>query len=138
MAYFIFENRKLFYREEGSGPLLLLLPGNTASSACLQGELSWFGRNYRAVALDFPGTGQSERQAAWPEDWWRLGAQAAAALVEYLDCGKALVLGVSGGGVVALEMALGFPARVKAVVAEAVREGGGLSRFLRKLVGRMD
>jgi valacyclovir hydrolase len=78
MPTFFHNDHQLFYREEGSGPLLLLLPGNTASSASHAGELAYFGQRYCAVSLDFWGTGQSDRLAEWPEDWWEVGAQDAA------------------------------------------------------------
>ena len=46
---------------EGTGSLLLISPGNTASSACHPAELAYFGRQYQAVSLDLPGAGQSDR-----------------------------------------------------------------------------
>ena len=70
MPYFEHNGHRLFYRASGDGPLLLLLPGNTASSVCHEGELAHFGQRYHAVALDFWGTGQSDRLAQWPVDWW--------------------------------------------------------------------
>ena len=33
MPYVTHDDHRLFYREQGNGPLLLILPGNTASSA---------------------------------------------------------------------------------------------------------
>ena len=41
--------------------LLLILPGNTASSVCQPDELAHFGQRYHAVALDFPCTVRSDR-----------------------------------------------------------------------------
>ncbi len=61
----------LHYREVGAGPLLLVLPGNTASSACHDGEMAHFSGRFRTVAPDLRGTGQSTRLAAWPDDWYR-------------------------------------------------------------------
>lgn len=63
-----YAGRRLFCREQGQGPLLLILPGNTASSAVHTGELAHFGERYRAVGLDLPGTEQSEQPKAWPDD----------------------------------------------------------------------
>ncbi|QTA84412.1 alpha/beta fold hydrolase [Desulfonema magnum] len=84
MPYFIYNNHRLFYREQGNGQLLLILPGNTASSACLQSELEYFGRHYHVVSFDFMGTGRSDRMSSWPEDWWKQGADQAAALLDHL------------------------------------------------------
>ena len=101
---------------------MLILPGNTASSACHEGELSYFSRYYHTVALDFWGTGQSDRLETWPEDLWETGAREAAALIQHLGEGKALVVGTSGGAIVALMMAILFPEQVQAVVADSCIE----------------
>jgi valacyclovir hydrolase len=120
MPVFTHHRHQLFYRENGTGPLLLILPGNTASSALHAGELEYFGaRCHHAVALDFWGTGRSDRMAPWPADWWEQGAHDAAALVEHLGYRQGLVMGTSGGGLVALLMAILHPERVQAVIADS-------------------
>jgi pimeloyl-ACP methyl ester carboxylesterase len=122
MSHFVHNSHQLFYREQGNGPLLLILPGNTASSACYEDEIGYFARHYRVVSLDFWGTGQSERLEIWPDEWWELGAYDAAALVKHLGEERAMVMGSSGGGVVALLMAMLAPERVKAVIADSCLE----------------
>ena len=119
MPHFVHHAHKLFYREQGSGPLLLILPGNTASSACHVGELEFFARHYRVVSLDFWGTGQSDRIDVWPDDWWEHGAYDAAALIKHLGEEQALIMGTSGGAIVALLIAILLPERVRAVVADS-------------------
>lgn len=120
MPFFKHHERQLFYREQGSGPLLLILPGNTASSACHLGELAHFGQRYRAVALDLLGTGQSERVAVWPRNWWAEGATAAVALLDQLDGEQCVAVGTSGGAAIALLLAIHEPGRVRAVIADSV------------------
>ncbi len=122
MPNFVHDGHRLFYREHGKGPLLLILPGNTASSALHEGELDHFGARYRAVALDFWGTGQSDRLDSWPGNWWEQGAHDAAALMEHLGYRQGLVMGTSGGGVVALLMAILYPERVLGVIADSCVE----------------
>lgn len=119
MPYFTHSRYRLFYREEGSGPLLLILPGNTASSALHLGELAHFGERYHAVALDFLGTGRSGRLDVWPDDWWLEGAWTAVALLDHLSASQAIVMGTSGGAVAALLMAQYAPERVRAVIADS-------------------
>lgn len=119
MPYFTHRQRRLFYREEGQGPLLMILHGNTASSAAHLGELTYFGERYRAVALDFPGAGQSERMDVWPDDWWLQGAEAAVGLMDHLSVSQSVVMGTSGGAVAALLMAQHAPERVRAVIADS-------------------
>lgn len=122
MGEYFNNGHRLHYTDYGTGPLLLILPGNTASSACHQGELEYFGRRFRAVSLDFWGTGGSDRLATWPDDWWERGAQDAAALVEHLSYKDAVVMGCSGGAIVALLMAALLPSRVKVVIADSCPE----------------
>lgn len=119
MPEFTFEGRRVHWRERGEGPLLVLLPGSTASSAHHAGELEHFGRSWRAVALDLPGTGASERFAPWPDDWWGLGARCTAALIAHLGRDEAVLVGTSGGAVVALLTAALAPARIRGVVADS-------------------
>ena len=119
MAYFSFQGMRLHYIDQGAGPLVILLPGNTASAAHLLGDMERLTGRFRVVALDLPGTGMSDRMAVWPTDWWGLGAQAAAALIAHLDAGPAIAIGSSGGGVIALLLALAAPERVRAVVADS-------------------
>jgi valacyclovir hydrolase len=122
MPYFTHQSRRLCYREQGEGLLLLILPGNTASSICHEGELEYFSHHYHAVALDFLGTGQSDRMDEWPDDWWEQNAHAAAALVQHLGKDRAMIMGTSGGAIVALLMAILCPDQVAAVVADSCLE----------------
>ncbi len=119
MDTFYHDGHTLAYRQQGNGPLLLVLHGNTASSAMHQGELDHFSRRWRTVALDFLGCGQSERVDVWPDDWWAQGARDAAALVDHLAATQCVVAGTSGGGIAALLMAILFPAKVRAVIADS-------------------
>jgi valacyclovir hydrolase len=119
MPYFTSGGHRLHYREQGNGPLLLLLPGNSASGAHMQGELDYFMGRYHAVALDFLGTGRSERLAVWPDDWWARAAEDAATLMTHLGESSCVAMGTSGGAVVALLLAAISPERVQAVVADS-------------------
>lgn len=122
MPFFHANGHRLFYREQGEGPLILLLPGNTASSAHMQRDMEYFSQRYQAVALDFLGTGQSQRVAVWPEDWWQKGARDALTLVEHLGAKQAVFIGTSGGAVAALWAAIFEPGRVRAVVSDNTGE----------------
>jgi len=74
MPYFNWNDHQIFYREQGESPLLLILPGNTASSICCQGEIDYFSSHYHTASLDFLGTGKSDRVVIWAQDWWADGA----------------------------------------------------------------
>ncbi|HMN61416.1 MAG TPA: alpha/beta hydrolase [Anaerolinea sp.] len=122
MPFFQSQQHTLFYREQGTGPLLIVLPGNTASSALHGGELAYFGARYHTVSMDFLGTGQSERLEPWPDDWWRHSARDVLALIDHLDEGPAILMGTSGGAVIALWAAIFSPHQVQAVIADSTGE----------------
>ncbi|MFZ1770478.1 MAG: alpha/beta hydrolase [Caldilinea sp.] len=116
---FFVDGLRLAYREQGCGPLLLILPGNTASSACHSGELDYFGACFRCVAPDFRGIGRSERLPIWPDEWYQHCAHDMAALLAHLGEQQCIVMGTSGGAIVALWMAILYPQSVCAVIADS-------------------
>jgi valacyclovir hydrolase len=122
MPFFEWSDHRLFYCQNGNGSLLLILPGNTASSTAQQGELDYFSDRFHVASLDFLGTGQSDRVAVWADQWWLQGARQAVALVEHLGYEQAIFMGASGGGVASLLAAIHFPLRVRAVVADSFVE----------------
>jgi valacyclovir hydrolase len=122
VPYFTNRGHDLFFREQGAGELLLILPGNTAASICHERELQYFSDRYHAVSLDFRGTGKSGRIPVWPDEWFEEGAHDAAALVNHLGYGNCHVMGTSGGAIVALLMAILYPERVKSVIADSTVE----------------
>ncbi len=122
MPHYQHDDLNLFYREEGSGPLLLILPGNTASSACHTGELEYFGRYCHAVSPDFRGTGQSDRLPVWTRDWWEKCTDDLAALLRHMEESQCYVIGTSGGGSIALLLALRYPELVQGVIADSCVE----------------
>ena len=119
MPYFEWKGHKLFYRQQGEGPLLLLLPGNSASSICLQGEMNYFCNRFCTVSPDFLGTGQSERVDVWPQDWWEQAASQMEHLIDQLGYKDCVIMGTSGGAVIALLTAINFPGKVRAVIADS-------------------
>jgi pimeloyl-ACP methyl ester carboxylesterase len=132
MPHFSWKDRSIFYREQGAGPLLVVLPGNTASSRCHQGELDYFFDRFRVAALDFLGTGGSGRLPVWAGDWWAESAAQASALVEHLGYAEAILIGTSGGAVAALRAALQFPERVRAVIADSFSERFSIAMAAKK------
>ncbi len=122
MPYFSNHNLSLFYREQGTGDLLLILPGNTASSSCHKGELDYFGQNHHAVSLDFRGTGRSERISSWSKDWWYQCTEDIASLISYLGKKQCAIIGTSGGADIALLFAIRYPEHVSGVIADSCAE----------------
>ena len=65
MPSFTWHGHRLHYLEAGEpvAPLLVILPGSTASSASHAGELEYFARTHHVAALDFLGTGASPNES---------------------------------------------------------------------------
>ena len=119
MPFLYRRNHRLYYREQGEGPLLIIFPGNTASSVCYTREMNHFSQYFHTIALDLPGTGKSDRLETWPDTWWEDGAHAAAELAEHFGEQTCFVMGSSGGGICALMTAILYPDLVIAVVADS-------------------
>ncbi|MFH0883185.1 MAG: alpha/beta hydrolase [bacterium] len=109
----------MHYREAGQGPLLLILPGNTSSSAMHAREIEYFSQRYRVICPDYLGTGKSSRLSDWPLDWWQRNVEDVAALLEYLGSGPAMMIGSSGGALVALTLAIDHAEMIRCVIAES-------------------
>jgi pimeloyl-ACP methyl ester carboxylesterase len=108
---------RLHYLVRGEGPPVVLLHGNTVTLADFKasGLIDRLARNHRVIAFDRPGFGYSTR----PRDrLWRPSAQAAVLHrgIANLGIDRAAVIGHSMGTLVALAMALDYPAHVSSLV----------------------
>ena len=104
---------------EGQGSeTIVYLHGVLASSASWKHVLASAAAGRPAIAVDFPGFGCSDRP--WPFDYTVSGE--AASLLGYLDARRierAVLVGNSLGGSVAMVIAAGHPERVAALVLVA-------------------
>lgn len=92
---------------------MLFLHGVGSDKSVWKPQLAHFGRSRRALALDYPGYGESEFiEGADRDDY----AAAALAAMDALGIGRAHVCGLSLGGVVAIAMTAAAPERCASVV----------------------
>lgn len=99
------DGRKLSYREEGSGPPVVLVHGSPADSRSWGRVTPHLRDRFRVLAVDLPGYGGSDGVPDAPVGRAALMGAAVARLVE--SCGAAVRLaGHSYGGVVAIQAAL--------------------------------
>lgn len=105
---------ELYYEEHGSGDPLLLIMGLAADSAAWLFQVPAFAERYRTITFDNRGVGRSSK----PAGPYSIPAMAddAAALLTVLGVPRAHVVGVSMGGMIAQELALRHPERVRALV----------------------
>jgi pimeloyl-ACP methyl ester carboxylesterase len=108
---------RLHYLQRGSGPIVVLLHGNGATSLDfeLSGLIDVLAQHYTVIAFDRPGFGYSERPRT---TIWTPAEQAAllGKALRELDIHKAVVLGHSWGTLVALAMAMDNPNLVRGLV----------------------
>ncbi len=133
------------YKQSGRGaPLILLLHGfsaNTYSWRKALGPLAAYGT---VVAYDRPASGLTERPLdetlrQWPGDNpYSPDAQAdqVAAMIQALGFERAILVGNSAGGTIAMQTYLRHPERVAALVLvdAAIYSGGGAPAWIKPLL----
>lgn len=107
------EGVDLYYREAGEGSPLLLVHGSGGDADSWGGRFEALARRHRVIAYDRRGFRRSVHP---PVRDFRRHAADAAALLERLQAAPATVVGWSGGGLVALELAMLSPGLVRTLV----------------------
>ena len=122
MPYMQLPDARLYVEEHGDGLPILLIHGTGSDADNWGSAIDDFALLGRVISYDRRGFGRS----AWPDRPPRTTpvphAHDAAALLDALDAAPAIVIGRSYGGNVAIELALRYPGRVRAL---ALLEGGG-------------
>lgn len=103
----------LYYEERGKGSPLLLVHGTGAYSDLWSPVLNGLAHFHRVIAYDRRGFARS---SAAPPGRLKDHARDAAELLEALGAAPATVVGWSGGGVVALDLAVSHPDHVASLV----------------------
>lgn len=114
---------RIRYEIRGQGEPLALIMGFSGSGRCW-GEpfLQAMERNFRVVVVDNRGTGESDK----PDRPWTLGDMAAdiVAVLDHAKIARAHIYGISMGGMIAQELALAYPERVRGLVLGCTNCGG--------------
>ena len=98
----------LAHDERGSGPAIVLVHGHPFSRRMWRGQLDSLSDAFRVVAPDLPGYGESPArgETITPRACWRT---AVVELMDAIDVPRATVVGLSLGGLVAMELGLEIP-----------------------------
>jgi pimeloyl-ACP methyl ester carboxylesterase len=115
------DGARLAVTVEGDGPPLLLIPGLGATRVVFAPLLPLLTPHFRVAVYDQRGIGASEFTAG-PYTTGQLAGDASAVL-DGLHIDRATVLGASFGGMVAQELAAGYPDRVATLVLAASGPG---------------
>jgi len=128
------------YERAGDGPPLLFISG-TGSDLRVQPNVfaSPLAKSFDLLAYDQRGLGRTDK----PDAPYTMAdyADDAAALMDHVGWDEALVVGVSFGGMVAQELVLRHPGKVKRLVLACTSpggEGGAEVEFAEKMPGLTD
>ena len=114
MAYLTNGSLDFYYEEKGQGTPLVLIHGLGSSSRDWELQMAVFTEHFHVIALDLRGHGKTSKPPG-PYSMELYGKDTAW-LIEELGLGSAIVLGISLGGMVALQLALDYPEVVKKLV----------------------
>ncbi len=132
---------KIHYIVEGQGEPVVLIHGLYASVKInwqLPGVVGMLAKNYRVIALDLPGHGESDK----PENEAAYGLQMVEdvrQLLDHLKIKKAHVVGYSLGGMIAAKFLSMHQDRVRSAILGGMgwlRQGSGLQRIWERMPAR--
>ena len=122
MAFAVNQGVKIYWDEVGEGAPLLLITGLGYPSCAWHRTRPVLSKKYRTIALDNRGVGLSDM----PEGPYSIALMAsdAAAVLAAADVQSAHVFGISMGGMIAQELALQYPERVRSLILGCTAAGG--------------
>lgn len=121
MPYCVVDGTCLYWNERGTGAPLLFVHGLGSSSQDWTAQVDHFADHYRVLRIDLRGHGRSERGPS-PYSIAQF-ARDVAVFLRRREAAPAHVVGLSMGGMVALELAAGAPRLVwSLVVANSVAD----------------
>jgi pimeloyl-ACP methyl ester carboxylesterase len=109
----------LYYEVAGTGPALVLLHEGIADLRMYDDQFGDFARRYKVVRYDFHGFGRS----GTPTEAYS-HHEALRGLLDHLGIRRTALLGMSLGGIVAIDFTLTYPDRVGALCLLAAGVGG--------------
>jgi len=111
MKYCSVNNIKLCYQDVGNGETIIFLHGLGSNSTDWQQQIDCFSQNYRVIAIDCRGHGRSDK----PDGKYTipLFADDMVQLFSHLKIDSFHLVGFSMGGMVAFQIAVDNPQKVK-------------------------
>lgn len=110
---------QLYYEVKGEGHPLLLLHAGVADSGMWDAQFDVFAQHYHVIRFDYRGFGRSDMP---PGSFSR--HEDVRALLDFLQIEAVYLLGISFGGLIALDFTLAYPEYVKALMLGAPSVSG--------------
>ncbi len=113
----------IYYRVQGKGEPLVLIMGLGGECGDWLLQARAFKKYYRVVTFDNRGVGRSDK----PGESYTVKTMAddTVGLMDHLGIDKAHILGVSLGGMIAQEVAINYPERVRKLILVSTNAGRG-------------
>lgn len=125
---------QLSYIDQGTGQPLIFIPGLGATSDLWAPQVETFSQTHRVIVMDPRGNGGSGKLTGPVGTVLDRQNDDLAALMDYLNIPRAVICGVSYGGVFTFHFALRHPHRVAGLVAVDSFSDTNPPGFLDKLV----
>jgi pimeloyl-ACP methyl ester carboxylesterase len=101
------------YEVQGEGEPLLLIPYTSADHACYAFQLPAYTEHFSCIAIDLPGSGESDKPPGpYSTDGY---ADQVAAFLDAIGVERAHVAGMSLGAAVGIHLAARHPGRVRSL-----------------------
>jgi len=122
MPYALNDGARIYWEEQGQGDPLLLIMGLGATMDLWHRVTPMVSGRYRTILLDNRGAGRSDVPTG-PYSIPQM-ADDALAVLDAAGAARAHVFGMSMGGMIAQELALTHPARVRSLILGCTAPGG--------------
>jgi len=112
----------IYYKVHGQGEPLLLIMGLTGIQRAWVFQIRAFKKYYQVITFTNRGRGKADK----PSEPYtvKMMAEDTVGLMAYLRVDKAHILGLSLGGMIAQEMAINHPERVRKLILASTTAGG--------------
>ena len=114
---------QIYYEVLGDGFPLLMIHGLSEHSSSWDPKLTeGLSKKFKVILFDVPGSGHSELSSK--ESSITEFANQTSLLMDALDISEANVLGISLGGMIAQELVLNYPSKIKRLILGSTHSGG--------------